>query len=150
MEARTLRADAYQGTPAELHVVTRALSVGPGIRCDAGLYGANPTPPRPLKSHLGPPTYLVADVGRRGVPQLGKRDLQMAKTIARYVHHPKTLRFTFLGSELIVYDANGYYVASPEGAHFIFLKFPGLPGYNSLHQFAQTRRSDRRRTFGSQ
>jgi hypothetical protein len=48
------------------------------------------------------------------------------------------LRGYHIDGELIVYDARGYYTASPEGSQFIFLKFPGLPGYNSLHQFART------------
>jgi Caspase domain len=38
--------------------------------------------------------------------------------------------------ELVVYDSRGYYVSSPEGAQFVFLKFPGSSGYNSLRQFS--------------
>ena len=48
------------------------------------------------------------------------------------------LRGVDIDDELVVYDAHGYYAASPEGAQFVFLKFPGLPGYNSFHQFART------------
>ena len=48
------------------------------------------------------------------------------------------LRGRDIDDELVVYDAHGYYAASPEGAQFVFLKFPGLPGYNSFHQFART------------
>ena len=48
------------------------------------------------------------------------------------------LRGYHIDGELIVYDQRGYYTASPEGSQFIFLKFPGLPGYNALHQFART------------
>ena len=48
------------------------------------------------------------------------------------------LRGVDIDDELVVYGAHGYYAASPEGAHFVFLKFPGLPGYNSFHQFART------------
>ncbi|MCC7251067.1 caspase family protein [Hyphomicrobium sp.] len=48
------------------------------------------------------------------------------------------LRGFHIDDELIVYDPRGYYSASPEGSQFIFLKFPGLPGYNSLQQFART------------
>ncbi len=105
LAAPALRADAYQGAPPELRVLARPIAAGLGIRCQAGLYAVNATPVRQLKSHLGPPTYLVADADRHGVPQLDKSDLQMVKTIARYVHHPKTLRFGYLGKELIVYDA---------------------------------------------
>jgi hypothetical protein len=48
------------------------------------------------------------------------------------------LRGSDIDDELIVYDSRGYYRASPEGAQFVFLKFPGLPGYNALQQFSQT------------
>jgi hypothetical protein len=48
------------------------------------------------------------------------------------------LRGVDIDDELVVYDAHGYYAASPEGAQFVFLKFPGFPGYNSFHQFART------------
>jgi uncharacterized caspase-like protein len=42
-----------------------------------------------------------------------------------------------IDDELVVYDSLGYYAASPEGAQFVFVKFPGLSGYNSLHQFSK-------------
>jgi hypothetical protein len=48
------------------------------------------------------------------------------------------LRGFDIDDELVVYDSRGYYVASPEGAQFVYLKFPGLPGYNSFQQFART------------
>ena len=48
------------------------------------------------------------------------------------------LRGFEIDDELVVYDPRGYYVASPEGAQFVYLKFPGLPGYNSFQQFAGT------------
>ena len=40
--------------------------------------------------------------------------------------------------ELILYDDNGYYLSTPEGAHFVNVKFPGIAGYNTVHQFAKT------------
>ena len=40
--------------------------------------------------------------------------------------------------ELIVYDENGYYLSSPEGAQFLHLKFPGVLGFNTVRQFAST------------
>jgi hypothetical protein len=49
-----------------------------------------------------------------------------------------SLRGYYIDGELVVYDARGYYTATPEGSQFIFLKFPGVPGYNSLRQFAPT------------
>ena len=36
------------------------------------------------------------------------------------------LRGFEIDDELVVYDPRGYYVASPEGAQFVYLKFPGL------------------------
>jgi caspase domain-containing protein len=47
----------------------------------------------------------------------------------------QVLRGFYVDNELVVYDSNGYYVATPEGAQFVFLKFPGQDGYNSLPQF---------------
>jgi hypothetical protein len=47
------------------------------------------------------------------------------------------LRGIDIDEELVIYDPRGYYAASPEGAQFVFLKFPGLPGYNSFQQFAR-------------
>jgi uncharacterized protein len=40
--------------------------------------------------------------------------------------------------ELILYNAQGYYAATYEGAHFVHLAFPGLPGVHSFEQFAKT------------
>jgi hypothetical protein len=48
------------------------------------------------------------------------------------------LRGFDIDDELVVYDPQGYYAATPEGAQFVFLKFPGIPGYNSFQQFART------------
>jgi hypothetical protein len=47
------------------------------------------------------------------------------------------LRGVDIDDELILYDPRGYYAATPEGAQFVYLKFPGLPGYNSFQQFAR-------------
>ena len=48
------------------------------------------------------------------------------------------LRGVETDDELIVYEKNGYYLASPEGGQFLYLKFPGIPGYSSVTQFAST------------
>ena len=48
------------------------------------------------------------------------------------------LRGIDIDEELVLYDPKGYYASSPEGAHFIFLKFPGIAGYHSFQQFART------------
>ncbi|MGI9354865.1 MAG: hypothetical protein ACR2PF_06860, partial [Rhizobiaceae bacterium] len=41
----------------------------------------------------------------------------------------------YLDDELVLYTDDGYYLATPEGAHFVYLKFAGLRGYHSFHQF---------------
>lgn len=48
------------------------------------------------------------------------------------------LRGVETDDELIIYDDNGYYLSSPEGSQFLNLKFPGIPGYSSVAQFATT------------
>ena len=44
----------------------------------------------------------------------------------------------YIDDELVVYDADGYFVATYEGSQFVFLKFPSLPGYVPFKQFAKT------------
>lgn len=44
------------------------------------------------------------------------------------------LGFTF-DDELVLYTDGGHYTATPEGAHFVSLKFPGVPGTYTFHQF---------------
>lgn len=71
------------------------------------------------------------------------RTIVQSSTNGRLVFHDVAtgrivLRGFDIDDELIAYNRHGYYDASPEGAHFIYLKFPGLPGYNSFHQFART------------
>ena len=57
-----------------------------------------------------------------------------------FVHEIETGRTILSGrsvdNELILYTFNGYYWASYEGAHFVQLRFPGLPGLYSFQQFA--------------
>ncbi|MBS0244572.1 MAG: hypothetical protein JSS20_20565, partial [Proteobacteria bacterium] len=43
-----------------------------------------------------------------------------------------------IDDELVIYDPRGYYGSTPEAAQFVFLKYPGLPGYQSFRQFART------------
>lgn len=49
----------------------------------------------------------------------------------------EVLSGNYVDDELVVYDPNGYYLATYEGNQFIFMKFPGLPGYLSFRQFAK-------------
>lgn len=68
-----------------------AYRVGAGTAC---VYAAR----------VGPPSYLVRDIGRTGVPHLGAGDRRMLKAIMRYVH-PSTLRFAYIGGRFAVFDA---------------------------------------------
>ncbi|MGO9461411.1 MAG: caspase family protein [Rhodomicrobium sp.] len=49
----------------------------------------------------------------------------------------QVLTGNYVDDELVIYDANGYYMSTYEGSQFVFLKFPGLPGYLSFKQFAK-------------
>ncbi len=44
----------------------------------------------------------------------------------------------YLDDEIVVFTPEGYYMSTYEGSQFVFLKFPGLPGYLSFKQFAKT------------
>lgn len=48
------------------------------------------------------------------------------------------LKGNYIDDELIVYDDRGYYASTPDGAHFVFLKFPGMAGYHAFQQFSKT------------
>ena len=50
----------------------------------------------------------------------------------------RILSGAYIDDELVVYDANGYFMASYEGSQFVFLKFPSLPGYVPFKQVAKT------------
>lgn len=39
-------------------------------------------------------------------------------------------------NEMILYSAEGFYASTYEGAHFVHVGFPGLPGVHSFEQFA--------------
>jgi hypothetical protein len=53
---------------------------------------------------FGPRSYLIADIGRPGVPRLTTEQRALAKRIRRYVHS-RSLRFTFFGEYFAVFDA---------------------------------------------
>ena len=40
-------------------------------------------------------------------------------------------------NELVLYTAQGFYASTYEGAHFVHVTFPGLPGVHSFEQFAK-------------
>ncbi len=42
----------------------------------------------------------------------------------------------YVDNEIVLYTPQGYYWSSYEGAHFLLLRFPGLPGLYSFNQFA--------------
>jgi hypothetical protein len=49
----------------------------------------------------------------------------------------QVLSGNYVDDELVIYDLNGYYMSTYEGSQFVFLKFPGAPGYLSFKQFAK-------------
>jgi hypothetical protein len=82
------------------------------------------------------------DFRRLDISSDGKRLVQFNKQGQFYVYDVATRAIILRGSEtddeLILYDDNGYYLSTPEGAHFVNVKFPGIAGYNTVHQFAKT------------
>jgi Caspase domain len=59
-----------------------------------------------------------------------------------YFYDTKTgkqvLSGNYVDDEMAIYDNNAYYTSTPEGSQFVFLKFPGLPGYLPFKQFAKS------------
>src|SRR5205814_9394139 len=57
-----------------------------------------------------------------------------------FLHEIATGRMALSGryvdGEIILYTPEAYYWSSYEGAHFVQLRFPGLPGLYSFQQFA--------------
>lgn len=57
-----------------------------------------------------------------------------------FIHDVEVARLSLAGrsvdDETIVYTPEGYYWSSYEGAHFVQLRFPGLPGLYPFQQFA--------------
>ncbi|MDX2203746.1 MAG: caspase family protein [Hyphomicrobiaceae bacterium] len=57
-----------------------------------------------------------------------------------FIHDVATGRVVVSGravdDEIVAYTAEGYYWATYEGAHFVQLRFPGLPGLYPFQQFA--------------
>lgn len=43
----------------------------------------------------------------------------------------------FIDDELILNNEDGYFLSTPEGAHFVHVRFPGGAGYSTVHQFAR-------------
>jgi hypothetical protein len=97
--------DVGQSDYHAMHVITRTVVDGPAIRCDAGLYDVTESPPRLLKRRLGPPSFLVADLGKAGVPHPDPNDARLTRRIAQSLDHPSTLRFIYVDKEYLVYDA---------------------------------------------
>jgi hypothetical protein len=59
-----------------------------------------------VDGEAGPPSYLVRDIGKVGVPALRHSEAAMARSIAHYVKS-RTLRFLiFPSGEFIVFDAS--------------------------------------------
>jgi hypothetical protein len=56
--------------------------------------------------YLTPPSYLVSDLGRRGVPPVGTKGRAIVAKIRHYVHS-SSLRFAYFSHSFIVFDAVG-------------------------------------------
>lgn len=76
-----------------------------------------------------PPSYLVSDLGKPGVPKLEPAFLRQVRDISRYVHS-KTLRFQEVEAQFLVYDASlgpcllaapGYWVLNAPGCNLYFM-----------------------------
>jgi hypothetical protein len=47
----------------------------------------------------------------------------------------RLLNGRYIDDEILFFDDRGYYAGTPEAAHYMYLRFPGVTGYHSLHQF---------------
>lgn len=59
-----------------------------------------------VPDQVGPPSYLVSDIGKGGVPRISAKQIRLAREIQHYVHSP-TLRFAVLASPdtFVIFDA---------------------------------------------
>ena len=73
-------------------------------------------------------------------PSIGRHFVQLNRDGQFFLHEIATGRMALSGryvdGEIILYTPEGYYWSSYEGAHFVQLRFPGLPGLYSFQQFA--------------
>jgi hypothetical protein len=57
-----------------------------------------------VDGQTSPSSYLARDLGKPGVPHVNPKNVRMLNVIGKYVH-TTTLRFAYIGSEFIVFDA---------------------------------------------
>jgi Flp pilus assembly protein TadD len=66
---------------------------------------------------------------------------QRSRMGSLYIHGLENKKVVFNGyfvdEELLVYNENGYFIGTPEAANFLYLRFPGSPGYQAVRQFAK-------------
>ena len=67
------------------------IAAGAGIACS-------------VDGDVGPPSYLVRDLGKPGVPRIPAHDVAIVRRIAKYLDS-KDLRFAYPGGQFIVYNA---------------------------------------------
>jgi hypothetical protein len=58
-----------------------------------------------VNGELGPPSFLVSDLGKAGVPRLKTGQAAMARSIAQYVRSRRLRFLVFKNGEFIVFDA---------------------------------------------
>lgn len=57
-----------------------------------------------VDSRTGPFSYLTDDSGKKGVPRITSADRALIRRIEQFLHS-RTLRFTYLGTSLLVFNA---------------------------------------------
>ncbi len=114
----------------------RAVVAVPGTG-KAALVTLNPSQQEPPSIDLVEPTLLCAfyEDAARGLLIQTNCDGQI------FVFRPgqqttPVVSGRVLDGELMLYAPEGYYAATFEGAHFVHVAFPGLPGVHSFEQFA--------------
>jgi hypothetical protein len=101
------------------NVISAAISKGAGIVCEAS---GRDDFGRVWYIGVSPASYLVTDIGRKGVPTLHQDDLRMLHKIQRYIHS-KVLRFISISGHPLFFNA----VAGP--------CIGGAPGYPVLNGY---------------
>jgi hypothetical protein len=94
---------AQHSRDVAMNTSSRTVAVSGGVRCSMSS-GARPD--------LGPPSFLVRDLGKPGVPDLSAEQMKLLLAVERNLHSP-TLRFLFARSEgdhssvpeFVVFDA---------------------------------------------
>lgn len=84
-----------------------------------------------------PHADLIEDIA---MSRDGRLVIQINSDGQFFIHELSTRRLIVLGryldGETVLYTPEGYYWSTYEGAHFVNLRFPGVPGVHPFQQFA--------------